>query len=246
MTNATNIDFSPVTKTYHTELKNCKPIKSRTREKQLLIKAKKGDSKAQNELLTANLRFVFNMAKKYRGYGIPMEELISEGNVALIYAIKKFDVENNVKFITYASYWVRYYMSDYIKKRATRNSVEKNEDAYLLTYKNYEDSCSTYDIEDEKVKPLDSLFPEYPSNKSPENEKIQNDLIEELLGILTDRERKIIECYYGLGNENEKNLEEISGILKISRERVRQIKENSLIKMKSEVMLMDNFDNISF
>lgn len=245
MENAKNIDFSPVAKSYHTSLKRFKPIISRTREKQLIQKAKKGDSNAQNELLTSNLRFVFNMAKKYRGYGVSMEELISEGNMALLYAIDKFDVKNSVKFITYAGYWVRYYMSDFIKKKASRSMIEKNEDIYMHSnYKSYEDECIVRDNEDELVSNIDKLFPEPIPEYTNEKEISQSKIITELLDVLNDRERKIIECYFGLGNEKEKNLEEISQIFNISKERIRQIKSDGLMKMKAEAMMSYEFDGI--
>ena len=100
MENAYIQDNLSVIKHYQTELNNFKPIKSRTRERQLIIKAKKGDYKAQNTLLLSNLAFIFKTAFKYKNYGIPLEHLISEGNMAIIHAIKKFDVDTNVKFIT--------------------------------------------------------------------------------------------------------------------------------------------------
>ena len=248
MDNASKIDFSPVAESYHTNLKNFKPITSRTREKSLILKAKNGDSKAQNEIITSNLRFVFNMAKKYRGYGVPMEELISEGNMGLVYAINKFDVSNDVKFITYAGHWVRYYIADYIKKKKSRESIERNEDVFVNSFKEYEnisdsdnDSYFCYDKDDEHVDRIEKLFPNPMPEYNTENELNQAKLINKLLDVLTNRERKIIECYFGLGKEKEKNLEEISQIFKISKERIRQIKQSGLMKMRSEAM-MYSFD----
>ena len=94
-------DFSTTVKTYYDELKKYKPI-SREKEKELLIKAKNGDLNAQNEILTSNLRFVFNIAKRYKGNGAAISDLISEGNLGLVKAIQKFDPEKDVKFISYA------------------------------------------------------------------------------------------------------------------------------------------------
>ena len=100
MANAYANDFTTTVKTYYNDLKKCKPI-SRQRESELILRAKNGDLKAQNTILEANLRFVFNVAAKYKGNGVPLSDIISEGNLGLIKAIEKFDPSKNVKFISY-------------------------------------------------------------------------------------------------------------------------------------------------
>ena len=70
-------------------------------EREVLLKAKAGDEKARDKIINHNLRFVVSVAKRYQNQGIPLEDLISEGNRGLVKAYTKFDVTKNVKFITY-------------------------------------------------------------------------------------------------------------------------------------------------
>jgi RNA polymerase primary sigma factor len=83
------------------------PVLSREEEIALAVKARAGDKEAIKKLVEANLRFVVSVAGKYRGYGIPMMDLINEGNLGLIQAARRFDPERGVKFISYAVWWVK-------------------------------------------------------------------------------------------------------------------------------------------
>ncbi|MFP3253712.1 MAG: RNA polymerase sigma factor RpoD/SigA [Hydrogenobaculum sp.] len=76
-------------------------------EKELAKRAKAGDKEALKALVEANLRFVVSVAKQYMGYGIPLSELIAAGNLGLLEAATRFDPDKNVKFISYAVWWVR-------------------------------------------------------------------------------------------------------------------------------------------
>jgi RNA polymerase primary sigma factor len=70
-------------------------------------RAKAGDQKARQRLIEKNLRLVVSVAKKYRGYGLPFEDLIQEGNVGLMKAVEKFDPDRGFRFSTYATWWIR-------------------------------------------------------------------------------------------------------------------------------------------
>lgn len=83
------------------------PLLSREEEKELSRKAAKGDKNAQAKLVESNLRFVVNTAKQYQNQGLPLEDLISEGNIGLMNAIDRFDPDKGYHFISYAVWWIR-------------------------------------------------------------------------------------------------------------------------------------------
>jgi RNA polymerase sigma-32 factor len=90
------------------------PLLSREEEHAVAIRARKGEVEAARELIRANLRYVTPIALGYRRYGIPVGELIAEGNVGLMVAIAKFDPERATRFVTYAAHWIRAYMLEHI------------------------------------------------------------------------------------------------------------------------------------
>ena len=83
------------------------PLITHEEETELAIKAKNGDKKAREKLINSNLRFVVSVAKKYAGQGLPLEDLINEGNIGLITALDKFEPDKGYHFISYAVWWIR-------------------------------------------------------------------------------------------------------------------------------------------
>lgn len=92
------------------------PRLSREDEHELALIAKQGDMTAAHKLVEANLRFVVAVALQYRRYGIPVSELIAEGSLGLILAVRKFDPDRGTRFVTYAGYWIRAYVLDLVVK----------------------------------------------------------------------------------------------------------------------------------
>lgn len=220
-------DYCKTVETYYGELKKCPPI-SREEEERLFKLVKQDDLEARNKILTSNLQFVVDVAKGYKGYGVSMPDLISEGNMGLTKAIERFDPDRGVKFISYAVWWVRQYIQDSIKKRNNTTSVEVDIDDI-----NKNDADNYTDTEDDpESNNVDILVDE-----SQEEDRNQ-EAVSHLLGVLNDRERNIITMYYGLG-KSESTLDEIGAGLGLSKERVRQIKASAIRKMRSEA-LMDN------
>ena len=83
------------------------PMISHEEEYELALKAQQGDKKAREKLINSNLRFVVTVAKKYQGQGLPLEDLINEGNIGLLTAIDKFEPDKGYHFISYAVWWIR-------------------------------------------------------------------------------------------------------------------------------------------
>ena len=83
------------------------PLLTREEENELALKAKAGDKAAKDKIVTANLRFVVNVAKKYQNHGLDLTDLISEGNIGLLTAIDRFEVDKGYHFISYAVWWIR-------------------------------------------------------------------------------------------------------------------------------------------
>ena len=83
------------------------PLLSREEEDEAARAAAQGNVAARNRLISGNLRFVINVVKKYQGQGIPLADLISEGNVGLVHAVEKYDASRGYRFISYAVWWIR-------------------------------------------------------------------------------------------------------------------------------------------
>jgi RNA polymerase primary sigma factor len=232
-------DFNATVVAYYDDLKKYKPL-TKIKEKRLLRLCKKGNIKAQNEIIESNLKFVFDIAKHYTGRGISISDLISEGNLGLIRAIDKFDEEKDVKFISYAVWWIRQAMLEAIKKNKLLKIVEiENAESKVSVLES-----SIADEEDEIIKRGDKGFSNESDEKSRESSQTQKEIIGRLLNVLNKREREMIENYYGLNDMKELTLAEIGERYNLSVERVRQINKASMKKIRTQMMLFKEFDNL--
>ena len=234
-------DFTHTVRVYYDDLKHTKPL-TRIKEKRLIRLSKRGDTKARNELLEANLKFVFDVAKKYSGRGVPMGDLISEGNLGLIKAIEKFDESNDVKFISYAVWWIRHSMLDAIQKRKLTESVELESG---ISNDNVFSAKLSDDDDEDEVDCYSSLSFE-DKNDINENMDKENAFINKMLSSLNQREMKVISYYFGIDGNKRMNLIEIGEELGITSERVRQIKGSAIKKMRSNALLFDNVEDFMF
>lgn len=229
-------DFTETVRVYYDDLKKYKPL-TKAKERRLLKRCKKGNLKAKNEILEANLRFVFDIAKHYTGRGVPISELISDGNMGLLRAIEKFDESKDVKFISYAVWWIRQAMLESIKRRNAINfvEIEPNTDNDVSMDKKL--------IEDDED---DTYFNNDFSNENDEKEseiKIgQKNIVIKLLNALDERERDVIESYYGINDKKELTLTDIGKKYNLSSERVRQIKKKGLMKLRTKMLLLNYSD----
>jgi RNA polymerase primary sigma factor len=239
-------------------------------EKDLGVRARSGDEKAFLKLIESNLRFVVAMAKKYSRSGHPLHELINEGNLGLIEAASRFDPDRGVRFITYASWWIRQAILAAIahhgqgfrippkfkhelyrfetkvgrltQELGRRPSVEEisaklgmSEAAVreMMEGTPTEISLSAPVGEEHEMRLEDLIKDE---NITPSDEILMKQSFEEqlqgLLGQLDDKERIIIERRFGLGDQDSQTLAEIGTQMHLSRERIRQIEERALGKLR--------------
>lgn len=232
-------DFNATVVAYYDDLKKYKPL-TRAKERRLLKLCKNGNLKAKNELIEANLKFVFDVAKHYTGRGISISDLISEGNMGLIKAVDKFDEDKDVKFISYAVWWIRQAMLEAIKKKKLLNVIEiENTESKVSVLES-----TISDDEDEIIKRGEVSFSNEAEERKRETSQAQKEVIEQLLSVLNKREREIIENYYGLNDMKELTLAEIGEKYNLSIERVRQINKTSFKKIRTQMMLFKEFDNL--
>jgi RNA polymerase primary sigma factor len=235
------------------------------KEIELAIKIKDGDENALNQLVNANLRFVISIAKDYQNQGLPLADLISEGNYGLITAAKRFDHTKGFRFISYAVWWIKQSIIQSLNENARMVRLPANVIVKLSKLK------KEYDEFEKKFerKPLDGDEIEvvfYPTVSSynerfnedgdeildiienPNSERPDYDPSEEydlknqlnkILSKLTEREKSIIEMYYGL-NGSPMTLEEIGEEFNLTKERVRQIKVRILRFLRSESIEIKN------
>ena len=232
-------DFTRITQTYFDELKRYKPL-TRSKERRLLKKCKKGNIKAKNEILEANLRFVFDIAKHYTGRGVPISELISDGNMGLLKAIDKFDESKDVKFISYAVWWVRQAMLESIKKKnaVTFVDIEPNSDNDTSIDK------KLIDEGDDDSDNSSTMYSNEYEERMKEVAENQKNMISSLIGTLSERERDIVESFYGINDKKELTLTDIGKKYGISTERTRQIKLNAIRKLRSKILLCDDLEDL--
>ena len=199
---------------YITEIKKFKNL-SKEEELDLLISAKNGNLNSKNKLVKSNLKYVVQVSKKYQGMGIDLDDLISFGSIGLVIAIDRFDLNNDVKFITFAIYYVRAEikksLNDLSRLVRIPSHKTKVDNKYLKTY-----NLSLSD--DENIKMCDNIQ----SDTQIEENSLNID-INRSLNYLPDKQRDVIKMYYGIDYNKPKTMDEIALELNISNERVRQL-----------------------
>lgn len=205
----------------------------------------------QKELLEGNLRFVITVSKQYQNQGLDLPDLIAEGNYGLMKAIENFDWSKKLRFISYAVWWVRQSILQSLNENARtirlpvnvvqelhRAKKEMDADGSALPEK-FASLPYTINIDDPLNEDGDTLLDilnnpnaeQADANLSSE-ETLKGKLLD-LLNVLDNRERIIIEDYFGLSG-NTRTLEDIGGDFSLTKERVRQIKEKALRKLRNE------------
>jgi RNA polymerase primary sigma factor len=241
-------------------------------EVRLARRIREGDEEALKKLVSANLRFVVSVAKQYQNQGLPIADLISEGNLGLIRAAKRFDERRGFKFISYAVWWIRQSILEALTEKSRVIRIPLNQVGVLSkinkTYSRLEQELDRPPTDEEIAIELDltetkvrenisqtrnSVSLDSPMGNDPEKssmlEVLENDEspktdsdvmldslridIERTLNSLDPKSRDIIKLYFGIGYSYPRSMEEIGHKYQLTKERVRQIKEKSIRKIKA-------------
>jgi len=239
-------------------------------EQELGARTRAGDEAAFRKLIESNLRFVVAMAKKYSRSGYPLHELINEGNMGLIEAASRFDPDRGVRFITYASWWIRqailaaiahhgqvFSLPPKLKHELYRFETKVAQLTQELGHRpSVEEISKQLDMKEDDVRDMMEGTPTEVSLNAPLGEDqdmrledlIQDESItpvdealisrsfheqlESLLAQLDEKERTIIDRRFGLHDAEPQTLAEIGADLHLSRERIRQLEERALEKLR--------------
>ena len=232
---------------------------------------KEGDEEALSDLVKANLRFVVSVAKQYQNLGLPLSDLINEGNLGLMIAAKRFDGSKGFKFISYAVWWIRQSILQALAEQSrivrlplnrigelTRvNKVLNKLEQRLGRPPEVDEIADELEVEPGDMElllrlaqrpvsletPCDDSEPDrcygdlIPDDSLPSSDEIlsSDELKAEIssaMHALTEGEARVLKMYYGLGGHEPMTLEEIGAYVGRTRERVREIKEKALQKLR--------------
>ncbi|MDA7921419.1 RNA polymerase sigma factor RpoD/SigA [Verrucomicrobiales bacterium] len=243
---------------------------SREEEVQLADRIKNGDREARAHMIKANLRLVVKIAQDYANYGLPLLDLISEGNIGLMKAVERFDPNKGGKLSTYAAWWIKQsikralanqsktirlpvHMVDKISKMRRVAMVLSEE---LGREPTDEELSEEIGIDRAKLSHLKSAAMRPASLDAPIGEddntqfgeiigdekaltplellshKNMHMQLDDLLEVLDERERKIVDARFGLGGQKPKTLEEVGQEFGVTRERIRQLQNIALKKLR--------------
>lgn len=257
-------------KVYFNEVKKFKILDSKE-EFDLTERIQGGDQKALAQLVNSNLRFVISVAKQFQNQGIPLEDLINDGNLGLLRAAEKFDNTKGFKFISYAIWWIRQSILQAISDTARTVRIPNNQNAYIKKVNKTicklqqtlgrepttEEIALAIEETDIKIKDIMNLSTKTISLDSPvyegenlyyidfipnasakmpdmhfQTESLHKD-VEQTLNNLEWKQKMIVCMNFGLCGYMSMTLEEIGDYMDLTRERVRQIKESAIQRLRT-------------
>jgi RNA polymerase primary sigma factor len=240
-------------------LKDIRKIKVMTAERERELSAlmqsdsvtDKQKESVKKEIIEGNLRFVITVAKQYQNQGVDFPDLVAEGNLGLIKALNNFDWTKNLRFISYAVWWIKQSIFQSLNEHSRtiripvnvvqdlqkeKKRVEKTGDKMGDRFANLP---YTINLEHQINEEGDTLIDLIENKDSMRPDEIFNtstqlkDGLSNIMNILDEREKQIVEDYYGISG-TPRTLEDIGSDFSLTKERVRQIKEKALRKLRNE------------
>jgi RNA polymerase primary sigma factor len=212
-------------------------------EKELAVKIQEGDAAALNRLVKHNLKIVVTIANRHIGQGVPIDDLIQEGNIGLFEAAQRFDPKSDARFITYASLWIRKRVNEAVVAhgRIVRLPHNQEYDIYKAKMAGEEtQNLSTVEIDAPIGEDGDTTIGDILLNtKSNIEFEIELDDVKyrakQVLSHLKERDRKIIKAYFGIDGDYEMSPDVIAERFDLTNVRVCQIVKSALTKMKEVI-----------
>jgi RNA polymerase primary sigma factor len=249
------------------------PLLTAGEEKELAYRIEGGDTEARDHLIRANLRLVVKIARAYSGHGLGLADLIAEGNFGLLRAVEGFDPSRNIRFSTYASYWIKQsikraqvntgktiripaYMVELLTKWRRANAELQDKLGRAPTQEEVADilhlpkkrmgilkrAIRVYNTipqtdQAENGSSLDETLMDMHAD-APETTLAEADDHQRVLSLLDDMEQRdaiVLRMRFGLTDDEPKTLKEIGECLGLTRERVRQIENDALKKLRTRL-----------
>ena len=247
------------------------PLLSAKEEIKLSRKIKKGDLQARQKMIRANLRLVVNIAKRYGHFGLPLMDMIEEGNIGLMKAVDKFNPRKGYRFSTYAAWWIKQSitraiseqvkmirtpaylnelfirwkktserLSQKLKRQPTKKEIakrmrlSKNQAEQIVSLLATQTSSLDAPVSDDGATQVVDLI-EDEAAKSPDagiTRLMIRENVENLLELMSPREKRVLDMRFGLLSGKTHTLAGVAKELGVSRERIRQIEEQALKKLK--------------
>jgi len=269
--------------TFQLYLREIGQVKLLTRDEEIALaeRIQSGDKEAREHMIKANLRLVVKIAREYEGLGLPLLDLISEGNIGLMKGVERFRPDKGAKLSTYVSWWIkqaiRRALADQSKtirlplhvtqkvsqmrrtaiklretldREATDQELADDLELDPRRLRRYRDAsramvCLDSPISSEDSTPLSETVADENAAAPFEDLLRENDygMVNEILATLDARESKILMMRFGLDDGMLKTLEEVAEHFDITRERIRQIQEQALEKMRARIERQDPLSN---
>lgn len=253
------------------------PLLTVKEEVALAKRIKRGDAAAREHMIKANLRLVVKIARDYENYGLPLLDLISEGNIGLMKAVERFDPTKGAKLSTYAAWWIKQAIKRaladqgktirlpvhvvdklfHIRKAETKlvellgrepTDLEIAEETGLRAdqvrdYRKASVAPTSLDAKlgDDDTNRVADIVAD-PNAEAPYQQAVEesdNAILGEVIRTLSPREQTILKLRFGLSGDDEKTLEEVGEQFGVTRERIRQIQDEALKKLRKRIQQRD-------